>query len=243
MKAFFLSLVALALITSAVHLDAHGIWFAQRSGELALIFGEGSDDEATVHRLPGVRDLGAWDASGTKVATKLVPADRLLLVDVQQKPAVVACALDNGLWTVGPDNQEVNKGKSQVPGARSSGYYMKYAVRVLGDLKTPLGALAGQTLQLTPVTAALPKRIGETVKLRALYQGKPLAGAAVTADFVNEPSGMPLRTDKDGTVTLKVRNQGLNVISVVHEVKPDAGVDADKIQHRATLSFVLPLED
>jgi len=82
MKSFLLSLVAVALVASAVDLDAHGIWFAQRPGELALIFGEGADDEATVHRLAGVRDLGAWDASGTKVATRLITADRLLLVDM-----------------------------------------------------------------------------------------------------------------------------------------------------------------
>lgn len=81
--------------------------------------------------------------------------------------------------------------------------------------------------------------MGDSLTLRTLFQGKPLAGAAVLADFVNDPDATPLRTDKDGTVTLKVRNQGLNVISVVHETPTDKPADTDKVQHRSTLSFVL----
>jgi nickel transport protein len=37
-------LVMAAGIAPLVH--AHGIWFAQRSGELALIYGHGADDQA-----------------------------------------------------------------------------------------------------------------------------------------------------------------------------------------------------
>jgi nickel transport protein len=227
------------LAVTAINVDAHGIWFAQRSGELAMIYGEGAEDGDMVKRLAGVRGVAAYDASGDPVATRLIPTDHLLFVDTQQKPVVITGVFDNGIWTVTPDNREVNKPKSEVPGARGSGHYLKYAVHVRGDLKTSLGALPGQTLQITPVSAALPKHMGDPLTLRALYQGKPLAGAAVIADFVNDVGATPLRTDGDGRVTVKVRNQGLNVISVVHETPAGSAVDTDKVQHRATLSFVL----
>ena len=122
---------------------------------------------------------------------------------MQKKPMVLTGVLDNGVWTVGPDNNEVNKKKNEVPNAKSSGHYFKYAVHIAGDLKMPIAALKGQVLQLTPVSAALPRRMGDALTLRALYQGKPLAGAAVIADFVNDPEGTPLRTDKDGLITVK----------------------------------------
>ena len=61
------------------------------------------------------------------------------------------------------------------------------------------------------------------------------------ADFVNEPTAPTLRTAADGTITLKVRNHGLNVISVVHNMPTENPAQADKVQHRATLSFSLPL--
>src|SRR5262245_4265193 len=200
-----MSLVAV----SAVGVGAHGIWFAQRAGQLAMIYGEGAEDGEIVKRLPGVRSIAGFDADGVEVPTKLIPTDHLLFVDVQQKPAVIAGALDNGLWTVGPDNREVNKGKNEVRGAKSSGHYFKYAVHLRGDLKKPLGPLPGQALQLTPVTTVLPRRIGDAITLRALFQGRPLAGAEVIADFVNDPDAAPLRTDRDGRITLKIRNQGL----------------------------------
>lgn len=228
------------LVASAIHVDAHGIWFAQRAGQLALIYGEGAEDGAIVSKLPDVRAIAAYDAAGAPLPAKLMPSDHLLLLDTSHKPAVVTAVLDNGIWTVTPDRQEVNKPKNEVPGARSAGRYYKYAVHLLGTLRKPLPALPDQTLQLTPVAAALPRRSGDPLTLRALFEGKPLANAAVTVDFVNDPEGAPMRTGADGTVTVKVRNQGMNVISIVHETAVSNSIAFDKVQHRATLSFVLP---
>ena len=236
----FLALSCCLAAFAAVHVEAHGIWFAQRAGQLALIYGEGAEDGVIVPRLAGVRGVAAYDASGAPVATRLVPSDHLLFVDTQQKPAVITAALDNGIWTVTPDGREINKAKNEVPGAKSSGRYFKYAVHLVGNLNKPLAALSGQTLQLTPVAAHLPRRSGDTVALRALYEGKPLANAEVIVDFVNDPEAATLRTGADGTVTVKIRNQGLNVISVVHETPAQHSIEFDIVQHRSTLSFVLP---
>ena len=237
MKRTWALLAVMAL--AGINVDAHGIWFAQRSGQLAMIYGEGAEDGEIVTRMTGVSGVAAYDATGAVVLTKLIPTDHLLLIDIQQKPVVITGVLDNGIWTVTPDNQEVNKSKSQVPGAKSSGHYLKYAVHLRGNLKAALGPLPGQILQITPVNPALPTRIGESLRLRALFQGRPLGGAEVIADFVNDAEARPLRTDKDGLVTMKVRNYGLNVISVVHETPAPSGEDTDKIQHRSTLSFAL----
>ena len=240
MKNCALALACLAcLAVSVVHLDAHGIWFAQRAGQLALIYGEGAEDGVVVSKLPGIR-AASYDATGTPLPTALIPSDHLLLVDLQHKPAVVTAVLDNGIWTVTPDGGEVDKAKNEVPGARSAGRYYKYSVHLLDRLQKPLAALPDQTLQLTPVSAELPRRSGDALTLRALFEGKPLANAEVTVDFVNDPEGTTMRTGADGVVTLKVRNQGMNVISVVHETPVSNSIAFDKIQHRATLSFVLP---
>lgn len=238
----FAAAVLCALTLVSAEVAAHGIWFAQRSGELAMIYGEGAEDGVIVKRLPNVRSVAAYNAAGAAVGTKLIATDHLLLVDTQNQPMVVTSVLDNGLWTTTTDHREVNKGKSEVPSAQSSGHYLKYAVHLRGDLKAPLPALPDQTLQITPVTAQLPKHKGEPLTLRVLFQGKPLAGAEVLTDFVNDPGAAPLRTGADGTVTLNIRNQGLNVISAVHDAPSDQPLQADKVQHRATLSFALAAE-
>ena len=103
-----------------------------------------------------------------------------------------------------------------------------------------MGPLPEQTLQIVPVKAKLPELLGQPVKLRVLYQGKPVAGARVQADYVNDPDSKPVKSGKDGSVTLKVRNQGLNVIVATFDSPPDDPVKSSKIEHVATLSFVLP---
>jgi len=82
--------------------------------------------------------------------------------------------------------------------------------------------------------------MGKPLKLRVLFQGKPAAGARVLTDWVNDPDAKPIKTAKDGTVTIKVRNQGLNVITAIFDGPSDEPSKADKMEHLATLSFVLP---
>lgn len=107
-------------------------------------------------------------------------------------------------------------------------------------MAAPIGPLASQTLQVVPVAATLPTLLGQPITLRVLYKGKPLAGAKIMHDFLNDPDGTPVLSGADGTVTLKVRNQGLNVIAAVFESDSDQPAKYDRIEHTATLSFVLP---
>lgn len=240
MKRTCWALIVTLATVAAGNLQAHGIWFAERSNRLALIYGEGPDDGETVSRLARISSVVAFDAAGAPVPIKLVPTDYLLLVDTSRDAAVIAAVLDNGVWTMTADGREFQKPKGEVPGATESGHYFRSGIHLRGDLHAPLGPLPGQVLQLTPVAATLPKRMGDSLTVRALLNGKPLAGAAVTVDWVNDFRGTPLRTGDDGTVTLKVRNQGLNVISVVHQMPVENRTDTDKVEYRATLSFVMP---
>ncbi len=56
-----------AISLAGVTIDAHGIWFAERSGELALVYGEGAEDDAIVSRAANVTGIAAYDAKGAAV--------------------------------------------------------------------------------------------------------------------------------------------------------------------------------
>lgn len=219
--------------------QAHGIWFAQRSGDLALIYGEGGDDLDAAKRLPLIKSIAGYDAAGRSVPTALEAAGKLALVDLREQPAVVAAVLDNGVWTKSADGQWLKKPKSEVAGAIASGHNFKYAVHLRAPLTQPLAALPGHALQIVPIDAALPAMRGQPLRLRVLYRGKPAAGVPVLADFLNDPDGEPLLSAADGAVTLPVRNQGLNVIAAKHDAPSDDPAATDKVEHLATLSFRL----
>lgn len=237
----FLAMTALLLgVATTTTASAHGIWFAQRATQLALIYGVGADDLDSVKRLPLVKSVAGYDADWKPVATKLRVAGPLLLVDSEAPTTAVAAVLDNGTWSKTPDGEWVKKGKDEVPNATISERTFKYAVHLAGPMTKPLPELPGQTLQIVPVDAALPAQKDKPLKLRVLFDGKPAAGARVLTDFVNDPDANPLKTAADGSVTINVRNQGLNVVTAILDGPSTEPKKFDKIEHLATLSFVLP---
>ncbi|WP_153112084.1 DUF4198 domain-containing protein [Propionivibrio limicola] len=226
------------LCITALPSHAHGIWFAQRSADLALIYGEGGDDLDTVKRLPLIRRVDAYDANGSAVPTALTPVGKLAVVDLAASPAVVATVLDNGIWTKTADGKWHKKPKNDVANAAHSSQNFKYAVHVRSPLKTVFQALPGHDLQLMPL-GTLPTQRGEKLALRVLFKGQPYAGAKIITDFVNDPDAEPLISDANGLVVVSVRNQGLNVIAAEIEVPPPDARLTDATEHVATLSFRL----
>lgn len=231
--------VTVGLLTTST-VDAHGIWFAQRAKQLALIYGVGADDLDSVKRLPLIRDVSGYDARWQPVKTSLRVAGPLLLVDSEGETAAVAAILDNGIWSRTPGGEWVKKGRDEVKDATISEKTIKYAVHITGPLSTTLPPFEGHLLQVVPIQPTLPALLGQPIQLRVLFQGKPVAGARVLHDFVNDPDGKPVKTAADGTVTIKVRNQGLNVITAIFDGPSDDPSKVDKVEHLATLSFVLP---
>jgi uncharacterized GH25 family protein len=218
---------------------AHGIWFAQRSGEMALIYGHGAEDLDMIRRFDKVTTIAAFDGAGAPLKTALKKTDHLVIADMQAKPAILAAVLDNGYWSKGPDDKWVNKGKDEVPGAKESGRYVKFTVFIKGPLTQPVPPLPGQVLQIVPVSAKLPHHMNEAMTVRVLHNGKPVAGAKVIRDYVTDPDQKPQLTGKDGTVIFRVRNQGLNVVGAAYESAPDDPAKAGKLGLYATLAFVL----
>ena len=156
----------LGLLTTST-VDAHGIWFAQRATQLALIYGVGADDLDSVKRLPLIRNVAGYDASWQPVKTSLRVAGPLLLVDSEGEAIAVAAVLDNGIWSKTPDGEWVKKGRDEVKNATISEKTIKSAVHISGPLSTALPPLKGQTLQIVPLaptiaTSSTTDRISNT---------------------------------------------------------------------------------
>lgn len=234
------SVVAAFLLTgfATAAVDAHGIWFAERSRHLAFIYGIGADDLDAVQRLPQVESITAYDARYAPIPAALRVSSEIVLVDVDGRPALVAAVLQNGTWSRMDGGEFEKKGRDEMPGARLAEKTVKYAVAIQRPLTAPIPALPSQILQIVPVTA-IPAKLGQPLTYRVLFKGKPLAGARMIADMVNDPDAVERRTGADGTITFPVRNQGLNVIRAVYDGPTDDSAKYDRIEHTATLSFTL----
>ncbi|PTQ10007.1 nickel ABC transporter substrate-binding protein [Sphingomonas oleivorans] len=218
--------------------DAHGIWFAQRSKQLALIYGIGADDLDAVKRQPLVESVTAYDATYQPIPASLRVAGPILLVDTEAQPTLVAAILQNGTWSRMAGGEFEKKGRDEMPGAELAEKTVKYAVTIQGPLSGPIPALPGQALQIVPA-GTIPEKLGTPLTYKVLYNGKPVAGARLINDMINDPDATEVKTGADGTVTLPVRNQGLNVIRAVYDGPSDNPKKYDRIEHTATLAFTL----
>ncbi|MEH3048669.1 DUF4198 domain-containing protein [Sphingomonas adhaesiva] len=240
-RRFLLAGAGCALAASAaVPLDAHAIWFAQRARQLAFIYGVGADDLDAVKRLPLVNAVTGYDGDWAPVKTALRVAGPIPVVDSDAPVAAVAAVMDYGLWSRMPDGHFVNKGRDEAPGATLSERTMKYAVHLTQLPTKPVPLLPGHRLQLVPVDLAIPQQMGAPMRVRAMYMGKPVAGVTILSDYINDPDAIGVKTAADGIATIRVRNQGLNVLMAIYEGPPDDRTKVDRVEHSASLSFVLP---
>lgn len=233
------SISAIALLAISSQVSAHSIWFAQRAKQLALIYGVGADDLDAVSRMDKITSVAGFDADGSPVETTLRAAGVIPVVESDEPLAVVAAAMDYGMWTKDAAGRWHNTGKDQVEGQiEISEHNFKYAVHLNSlDAKVPM--IPGHALQIVPV-GAIPEDKGAPLKVQALYNGNPAAGVDILTDYVTDPDEVPAVTGADGTTTIRLRNQGLNVVVGILITDSDNPAKYDRMEQRATLSFVLP---
>lgn len=232
--------VTIATALGASTVQAHAIWFAQRAKQLALVYGVGADDLDAVKRVPLVTAITGLDADGIPAKATLRVAGAIPVVDSDEPLAVVAAIMDYGIWSRDAAGTWHNKGHDEIKDATISEHNFKYALHINQMPAKPIPLIPGHMLQLVPADAALPQDMGKPIKVRAFYNGKPMAGVDIQQDYVNDPDQKPLKTDVAGYATLPVRNQGLNVLMAIYVAPTDNPAKYKQMEHRASLSFVLP---
>jgi nickel transport protein len=218
---------------------AHGIWFAERSSQTAIVYGHGAEDSDPIRRWEKFKAITAQDAQGNSVSAQWKKTDHLVLADTAKEAVVITGSLDNGFWSKDAQGKWINKGRDEVPNANESGRYLKYTTYLRGDLDKPMTPIASHRLQIVPLQAKLPHHIGAPMQVQILFDGKPVAGAKFVRDYMGDPDAKPIMTGKDGKVRFAVRNQGLNVLAVSYDASSEDSAKAAKTGLHATLSFAL----
>jgi uncharacterized GH25 family protein len=238
-----LTILALAGLLACAQTHAHGIYFAQRAGATTLVLGHGGDDLG--YDAAKVTEFVVIDAQGQahEAATELLRRQLSLRRDVATAPAAAWARYYGGFhgkdaqgkWHSGPRGQQGE--------AVQVGEYLKTALAVLrGDFDVRRLTPPSDGLAIVPLSQPLALHAGDRLRVRVMFNGKPLAGARVVEDFVNASHARGARTDSRGEASVRVRNQGLNTLAVTHtEQRKDS--QADFREHLGTLSFRLDYAD
>lgn len=202
-------LLALLGLLFSTQVSAHGLWTEQRRGNIEVIYGHGAEDNA--FKAQKISGAWAYDLGGKRIPVsvrRLVDHARLQPL---KPPAVLAVALDNGMWSQTADKQWINQGRSKVPGAVESTQTFKYSLAIYQP-GAKLPRLDQIKLLILPEVDPLTVGPGQSLPVRVLLDGKPAAGVKLIGDYRNAPNTLSTETDAEGRAQVLVRNEGLNVI-------------------------------
>lgn len=241
---------ALCSLSPASAVRAHAVWIAERAvgsstttGEtltgLAVTFGDGSQESDPLKRQKLITSVAGYDSDYRSLPAALHAAGPLLLFDSVKPATVETLAVDYGVWSKTPDGEWHNAGKDQVAKALESEHNYKYAVHLSGPVTKRLPLFPDQVIQIIPL-GPIPQQMGKPLKVRVYFKGRPLAGALIQPDEPTDPDDPGLKTARDGTATVHVRNQGLNVVVATFDAPSDQPKKYNQMEYKGTLSFVLP---
>lgn len=219
----------------AGQVSAHGLWTEERRGNIEVIYGHGAEDNA--FKAQKISGAWAYDAGG-----KMIPVSVERLADHARlkplkPPAVMAVALNNGMWSQTADKKWINEGRSKVPGATEATQTFKYSLAIYQP-GAKLPKLDQIKLLILPEVDPLTVGPGKSLPVRVLLDGKPAAGVKLYGDYRNAPNTLSTETDKDGRAQVLVRNEGLNVIAAQVEVPVKDSVDVDSRGLFTSLTFL-----
>ncbi|WPN57148.1 DUF4198 domain-containing protein [Pseudomonas sp. P9_31] len=196
--------------------SAHGLWTEQRRGNIEVIYGHGAEDNA--FKAQKISGAWAYDVNG-----KMIPVSVQRLADHARlqplkPPAVMAVALNNGMWSQTADKKWINEGRSKVSGAIESTHTFKYSLAIYQP-GAKLPKLDQMKLLILPEVDPLTVGPGKSLPVRVLLDGKPAAGVKLVGDYRSAPNTLSTETDAEGRAQVLVRNEGLNVIAAQIEVQ------------------------
>lgn len=215
--------------------SAHGLWTEERRGNIEVVYGHGAEDNA--FKAEKVSGAWAYDARG-----KMIPVTVERLADHARlkplsTPALMAVALNNGMWSQTANKKWVNQGRSKVPGTVTALQTFKYSLAIYqpGVKLPPLPRLR---LVIVPQADPLSVGPGKALPVKVLLDGKPAAGIKLMGDYRNQPDEVSAETDAEGRASVLVRNQGLNVIAAETVIKISGNPDIDEEGLFTSLTFV-----
>lgn len=168
----------------------------------------------------------------------MVAGEKNVVLAPQNDVVILATAFDNGFWIKDSGGAWQNVGKKDVPDGTESHHPLKFNTHILGNL-TGEPRQTGATLEIVPMVDPISLQRGDDLPVQIYFHGKPLAGAEVINDYLNN-AHVTVTANAEGKAVLKVTSEGLNVIALEATEKTPDDVNADEIYYNATLSFSLP---
>ena len=278
-KYLAVGLALAGVLATADALAAHDFWlvpnaFQMGIGETLTVLGQTSsrfpttESAVTIDRVADARVIGAMGA--TRISDLSIADKSLRLRARPSTPGqyIVAASLH---WRSMRESAASFRRYLQLEGApaaleridreglltgrdsltRRYAKYAKTVVQVGNGGGRAFSGVAGHPLEFMPEKDPADLRSGDTLPVRLLFQGRPLADARVHAGAVRWTASttapdthevakdVELRSDANGVIRVPIMTDGLWNVRTIQIVQSPSGAGADWDAHWATLVFLV----
>ena len=232
---FAVGIAATGFVYSSV--DAHGVFFANRTDDKVLVLGEGATDNA--YKAEMVKDITGYTVDGKQVPVEIVKHEKNISIVPPANLGVTVTNFDYGYWTKDKDGKTVHKPITEVPGAIKSTHAIKYDVHYWDTQAKPFYNDKA-FIQIVPSVNPLTLRKGDKYDIQVYKDGMPYANAPLLRDLVNDLTAVT-SADANGKATVEVTADGLNVVGV--EVAFPTQNKGEQNKYFSALSFLISPEE
>jgi ABC-type Co2+ transport system permease subunit/uncharacterized GH25 family protein len=230
-KAAVVLCVCLTGMLSASPTFAHDYWIEKDGASYTVVYGHANRrmeyDPATVKKVT------VCDAAGKPIAFQNEVQGKILTIKPAAPPSVIVAEIDRGYWS------KTISGWKHVPKRQAA--HVVEAVRSYDYSKSVLSwgdaaqkPMEGVKLDLVPQENPFDLKVGDTLPVKVVYGGRPLADAELEGDDEKVTT-----TDPEGIARVPLK-KGRIVISVDHREPLTDDPDADFVSVITTLTFEVP---
>jgi uncharacterized GH25 family protein len=247
---FFLTLALTAVLVFPLSSQAHMFWLltdrdtpkVNQPVKVEIGFGHKfpKDEEIKAERLGSVKAIGP---DGKEAALKKISTIQYELVPSQKGVYVIAAQMNPGFVCRTAKGMKMGT-KKEFPDANLC-FRFDFAGKTLvnvGKQNKGFDRRAQSTLEIMPLKNPNTLKVGETLPVTVIFQGKPLAGAEImfTHDGWSDPQkpfAVLGKTDAKGKIQVKLDKPGRWLLIASHKTPYSNPAECDENFYRASLTW------
>lgn len=221
------------LVLAALPAAAHDLWLEKEGGGHVLQQGHRTAAHDGAERVPYAADFVKQAlCADAQAKTRAIAVPAAYPAKFAGDCAALFVAASSGYWSKTAWETR-NAPKAGLPGVLKS-WRSEDSVKRVNRWSAALARPLTRGLEITPVDDPFRLDVDDKIAVRVTLDGQPRAGVPVAYDGATRGA-----TNDDGTVVLKIRHGGLQMIAASLETPLDDGL-ADTLVRATTLNFELP---
>jgi len=216
---------------------AHMLWMEKRNGDIGILYGHGL--KLDPYDPEKIKDVKGFDSKGKAVEVVIVKQKESALISPKGEAATISILFDGGYFVKTTEGgkkltKREAKGNFEIIESFRSQKYSKVMLSPSDLFSKPLGL----RLEIVPEKNPFAIKIGETLPIKVLFEGKPLEGAVVKAGCTYERKLKELpKTDKNGIANVAIEKSGNQIIGVSYKIPLKDDPDADVLSLSTNMTF------